>query len=323
MRRREFITLLGGAAAWPLAARAQQPKVPVIGYLYAGSAEPTAYLLAAFRKGLSETGYVEGQNVAVEYRFAQNDNDRLPELAADLLRRQVTLIVTPGSTPAAIVAKAATATIPVIFGIGNDPVQSGLVASLNQPGGNVTGVSSMNVQLGAKRLGLLHELLPGSARFAVLVNPNNPIGTGDVQAAASAIGRRIEVLPASTNRDIDIAFASLVQKRIDALLVIPDALFTIRRLQLVGLTLRHAVPAIFPNREDASAGGLMSYGSSFTDLFRQTGIYAGRILKGEKPADVPVLRASKFEFVINLQTARTLGLEVPPTLLARADEVIE
>jgi putative tryptophan/tyrosine transport system substrate-binding protein len=325
LNRRDFITLLGGAAAtWPLAARAQQAgKLPVIGYLYAGSAEPTAYLLAAFRKGLSETGYVEGQNVAIEYRFAQNDNDRLPELAADLVRRQVTLIATPGSTPAAIVAKAATATIPVIFGIGNDPVQSGLVASLNQPGGNVTGVSSMNVELGAKRLGLLHELLPGSARFAALVNPNNPIGSGDVQAAASAIGRRIEVLPASTNRDIDIAFASLVQKRIDALLVIPDALFTVRRLQLVGLTLRHAVPAIFPNREDASAGGLMSYGSSFTELFRQTGIYASRILKGEQPADVPVLRASKFEFVINLQTAKTLGIEIPPTLLALADEMIE
>src|SRR5262245_678474 len=257
--RRKFLATLGGAALGaPFAARAQQPAMPVVGYLYAGSSEPTAYLLAAFRKGLSETGYVEGQNVAVEYRFAQNDNDRLPELAADLVRRRVTLIVTPGSAPAAIVAKAATATIPVIFGIGNDPVQSSLVASLNRPGGNVTGVSSMNVELGAKRLGLLQELLPGSVRFAALANLNNPIAESlirDVQAAASAIGRQIEVLPASTNRDIDIAFASLVQKRIDALLVIPDALFFVRRLQLVGLTLRHAVPAIFGNREDASAGG--------------------------------------------------------------------
>jgi putative ABC transport system substrate-binding protein len=327
MKRREFITLLGGAAAaWPRAARAQQPTMPVVGYLYAGSPEPTAHLVAAFRKGLGEVGYVEGQNVAVEFRWTHNDNNRLPELAADLVRRRVAVIATPGSIATALAAKAATATIPIVFSAGADPVQAGLVASLNRPGGNITGVLTMNNEIGAKRLGLLHELLPGAARFAVLVNPSNPTAEStiaDAQAAASTIGRQIEVLTASTNRDIDAAFAILMQKRVDALLVVPDPLFVNRRVQLQSLATRHAVPAIYSVRENVEAGGLMSYGSSLTDLFRQNGIYVGRILRGEKPTDLPVMRATRFEFVINLQTARLLGIDIPATLLAIADEVIE
>jgi putative tryptophan/tyrosine transport system substrate-binding protein len=286
MRRREFITLLGGAAAaWPLAARAQQRAMPVIGFLQSGSPEPNAHLVAAFRQGLGETGYVEGRNVAVEYRWAHNDNNRLPELAADLVRLRVAVIATPGSTAAASAAKSATTTIPIVFSGGGDPVQTGLVASLNRPGGNVTGVSSMSGELGAKRLGLLQELVPRAARFVMLVNPNNPLAEAfvtDVRAAGAAIGRQIEVLTASTSRDIDTAFAM-----------------------------------------DAEAGGLISYGPSNTDLVRQAGIYTGRVLKGEKPADMPILRATKFELVINLKTAKALGLDVPPMLLARADEVIE
>jgi ABC-type uncharacterized transport system substrate-binding protein len=330
MRRREFIDLAGAAiasplAAWPITARAQR-TTPVVGYLYAGSPEPTAHLVAAFRKGLSEVGYVEGQNVALEFRWTHNDSNRLPELAADLVRRGVAVIATPGSIAAALAAKAATATIPIVFSAGADPVEAGLVASLNRPGGNITGVLTMNNEIGAKRLGLLHELLPGAARFAVLVNPSNPSNEAliaDAQAAASAIGRKIEVLTASTNRDIDAAFAILMQKRVDALLVVPDPLFVNRRVQLQSLATRYAVPAIYSVRENAEAGGLMSYGSSLTDLFRQTGIYVGRILRGEKPADLPVMRATRFEFVINLQTARLLGIEIPATLLALADEVIE
>jgi len=325
-RRREFITLLGGgAAAWPIAARGQQAAMPVIGYLSVTAPEASQPFIAALRKGLSETGYVEGRNVAIEYRWAHNEHDRLPELAADLVRRQVAVIAT-SSTPAALAAKAATTTIPIVFSGGADPVQSGLVASLNRPGGNVTGLSSMNTDLIGKRLGILHELLPVAARFAVLVDPNaaNAESTiTDAQAAAAAIGRQIEVLTASSNREIDAAFASLVQKRIEVLLVSPHTLFFNRRVQLVTLGVRHAAPAIYPTREFVEAGGLMSYGSSVPDIQRQVGIYVGRILKGEKPADLPVVRPTKFELVINLQTARLLGIEVPATLLAIADEVIE
>ena len=327
MQRREFITLLGAsAAAWPIAVRAQQAAMPVIGYLNPGSPEISPHLVAAFRKGLGEAGYVEGRNVAIEFRWSQNENDRLPELAADLVRRRVAVIAAPGSTPAALAAKAATTTIPIVFGGGAAPVQVGLVASLNRPGGNLTGVTSMSGEIGAKRLGLLHELLPRAARFAVLVNPNNPIVetmTTDLQAATVAIGRQIDILTASTNREIDMAFATLVQKRADALLVTPDTFFINRRVQLVTLAARDRVPAIYWQREFAEAGGLMSYGPNFLDQYRQVGIYTGRVLKGEKPADLPVMQPTKFEFVINLQTAKLLGITVPPTLLALADEVIE
>jgi putative tryptophan/tyrosine transport system substrate-binding protein len=326
MRRRKFMTLLGGAAAgWPLAARAQQPAMPVVGFLYAGSPEPIGHLVAAFRKGLTEIGYVEAQNLAIEFRWARNEIDRLPELAADLVRRQVSVIAVPGSLQGAIAAKAATTSIPIVFSIGGDPVQAGLVASFNRPGGNVTGISSMNTELGSKRLGLLHELIPKAERFALLVT-NSPLYEPLIQevlAGGSAIGRQIDVLYVSTSRDIGAAFASIVQKRVEALVLAPGPLFNNNRVQLATLTARHAVPSIYSSREFAEAGGLMSYGPSITEEFRQTGIYCGRILKGEKPADLPVLRATRFEFIINMQTARALGIEVPPTLLARADEVIE
>jgi putative ABC transport system substrate-binding protein len=328
MRRREFITLLGGAAAaWPVAARAQKPTLPVIGYLDPGPPEAGANFVTAFRKGLSEAGYVEGRDVAIEYRWGQNDNDRLPELVTDLVRRRVSLIATAESTDTTNLVKAATATIPIVFVAGADPVQSGLVESLNRPGGNATGLIHMNVALGAKRLGLLHELVPDATPVAVLVpNYSQPFWTTyvtEVQTAASALNVRIEILPAGTAHEIDAAFASLLQKQAKALLVFPWSLFTSRRSQIVTLAARHVLPAIYPWREDALAGGLVSYGPSITDQFRQAGIYAGRILKGERPADLPVMRATKFEFIINLQTARTLGVEVPPTLLALADEVIE
>jgi putative ABC transport system substrate-binding protein len=319
MKRREFITLVGGAAAaWPLAARAQQPAMPVIGYLDGGSPPTSAHVVAAIRKGLSETGYVEGRDVVIEYRWAEGNYDRLPVLVPDLVRRQVAVIIAMG-TPVVFAAKAATSTIPIVFGGGIDPVKAGLVASLHRPGGNITGVTSMNAEIETKRLGLLHELLPRATRFAVLVNPNSPLAESDIkdaQASAKAIGRQIEILTASNNREIDAAFASLVQKR-------ADVFFTNRRVQLATLAVRHGVPAIYSFREFAEAGGLMSYGTSNADRDRQVGVYAGRILKGEKPADLPILQPTKFEFVINLQTARTIGLTVPPTLLARADEVIE
>jgi putative ABC transport system substrate-binding protein len=325
LKRREFITLLGGAAAWPLVARAQQPALPVIGLLDSSAPVDRARYLTAFRQGLREPGYVEGQNVAIEYRWAQDRADRLPDLAADLVRRQVTMIAAH-DTSSAIVAKAATTTIPIVFVSGGDPVKLGLVASLNRPGGNVTGVAFVTAELGAKLLGLLHELQPGAVRVGVLVEPNFALTqpfVSDVQAAALSVGKQIEVLEAPTGRDIDTAFARLAQKPIDALLVGPGPLFNNRRVQLVTLAAYHRVPAIYFQREAAEAGGLMSYGTSLTDAYRQAGVYTGRILKGEKPGDLPVMQSTKFEFVINLNTARAFGLSFPPGLLAIADEVIE
>jgi putative ABC transport system substrate-binding protein len=308
-----------------MVAHAQQPAMPVVGYFYAGSPEPFANQVAAFRKGLSETGYVEGRNVMIEYRWGHNEYDRLPELAADLVRRRVTVIATPNTIGAALAAKAATATIPIVFGAAVDPVQTGLVASLNRPGGNITGINSMNAELMPKRLGLLHDMVPGAARFALIVNPNFPAAESviaDLKAAAATIGRPIEVLYAGTDRDIDAAFASLVQSRADALLVSPGGM-GINTTQLGELAARHAVPAIYSVRQYTDAGGLMSYGTSLTDAFRQMGVYTGRILKGVKPADLPVIQSTKFELVINAETARMLNLTVPPSLLAIADEVIE
>jgi putative ABC transport system substrate-binding protein len=327
VRRRDFITLLGGAAAaLPLAARAQQTAMPVIGLLNPGLPESNAKYVAGFRKGLAEAGFVEGRNIAIEYRWGHGEGGRLPELAADLASRRVEVIVTPGGVAAALAAKAETATIPIVSVIGVDPVQAGLVASLNRPGGNVTGITSMNSGLAAKQLGLLHQLLHRDARFAVLINPGNPqIGSAlaDVQAAAAALGQQVEIVPAPTTRDISGAFGNVVRKRADALLISPDPMFTSRPVQLATLATRHGLPAIYALREFAEVGGLMSYGSNFTDLYRQAGIYTGRILKGEKPADLPILQATKFELVVNLQTAEALGVEVPATLLAVADEMIE
>jgi putative tryptophan/tyrosine transport system substrate-binding protein len=326
MRRRDFITLLGGAAAWPLAARALQPAMPVVGYLHSGSPEPIVNRLAAFRKGLGEAGYVEGQNVAIEFHWAAGQDDRLPDLAADLIRRRVAVIATPGSTPAALAAKAATTTIPIIFAIAADPVAMGLVASLNRPGGNATGVSFQSVELVPKQFGMLRELAPGGNRFVALVNPNSAVTDAvvkELQASASALGLPIEILRAGTGREIDAAFANLVQKPGVALWVGPDAVFTSRRAQIVTLAARHALPAIYPVREYAEIGGLMSHGPNIVDAFRLTGIYVGRVLKGEKPADIPVMRPTKFELVVNLNTARALGIAIPNTLLALADEVIE
>jgi putative ABC transport system substrate-binding protein len=327
VRRRQFITLLGGAAAWPLAARAQQPAMPVVGYLFRGSPEPTANIVAAFRKGLSETGYVEGRNVAIEYRFAEGQADRLPALAADLVRRRVAVIAAPGGTATVLAAKAATAAIPIVFEIGSDPVEDGLVASLNRPGGNVTGVTAINGELNGKRLGLLCELVPRAERIGVLIDPNSAFATkssiADVQTAAAAIGRQTEILLAGIIRDVEGAFASLVQKRVDALLVAGSPVFMGLRAELAMLAARHAVPAMYWDRPLAESGGLMSYGANGADQFRLVGVYAGRILKGEKPSDLPVMQPTKFELIINLKTAKALGIEVPPTLLARADEVIE
>jgi putative tryptophan/tyrosine transport system substrate-binding protein len=328
MRRREFITLFSGAAAWPLGAHAQQASaMPVIGYLGPGSPEASTNLVAAFRKGLSGAGYVEGRNVAIEFRWAHNENERLPDLAADLVRRGVQVIVTHVTTLAASAAKTATMSIPVVFGIGADPVSVGLVASFNRPGGNVTGVTTMSLELLPKRLGLLQELLPNATRFAVLVNPSNPFGaeaaTTDVRATAAAMGRQVEVFGATSNADIDAVFAALAQNRAEAIAFTPDALFDDRRVQLATLAARHQLPALHWKREFAEVGGLMSYGSNVAEVFRQTGNYAGRILNGEKPADLPVVRATNFEFIVNLQTAKVIGLEIPPSLLARADEVIE
>jgi putative ABC transport system substrate-binding protein len=325
VKRREFITLLGSVAAWPLAARAQQGAMPVIGYLGAGSPATTAGTLATLRQVLADAGYVEGRNVAIEYRFAEGKYDRLPALAAELVRRQVAVIVAI-PTPAALAAKAATTTIPIVFVAAEDPVKLGLVANLARPGGNVTGGSILFAELGPKQLGLLRELVPTAARVGLLINPNNINAeevTKDVTAAGAVVGVEIEVVHASSILEIDAAFASLVRKRADALVTATDSLFFNRRLQLATLATRHAIPAVFNAREYAEAGGLMSYGTSLTEAFRQVGIYTGRILQGAKPADLPVVQSSKFEFVINLSTARALGIDIPPTLIARADEVIE
>jgi putative tryptophan/tyrosine transport system substrate-binding protein len=324
MRRREFITLLGGAAAaWPLVARAQQAAMPVVGFLDSHSPEPTADRLRGFHRGLKENGYVEGENVVILYRWAEGQNDRLPELAAELVRRQVAVIAATGGTPAALAVKAATTTIPIVFAVPEDPVRLGLVASLARPGGNATGINFFNVELAAKRLELLRELVPAAVHVAVLVNPTNVANTEanltELQLAGRAMGLQMQVVRASTSREIDAAFATIVRERPDALFVGGDA----RRLQLALLAARHGLPATYPSRDYPVSGGLMSYGTDVTDAFRQVGAYAGRILKGAKPADLPVVQSSKFELVINHQTARMLGLDVPPSLLARADEVIE
>jgi putative ABC transport system substrate-binding protein len=326
MRRRDFITFAGGATvAWPLAARTQQPAMPVIGFLHSASPETHAPMLTAFRQGLKEAGYVEGHNVAIEYRWAEGHYDRLPALAADLVRRQVAEIVTVG-TPAALAAKAASSTIPIVILVGIDPVQSGLVASLNRPGGNVTGLAVLTVELAAKQLEVLHELLRTSAAVAMLVNPNTPVyepSTKGVRDAARSLGLQLHVLDASTEGEIDAAFEKLIEVRAGGLVVIADPFLTSQRSQIVALAARHAVPAIYGLREFAAGGGLMSYGIDLADAYRQVGIYAGKILKGAKPADLPVQRVVRVEFVINLKTAKTLGLTFPITLLGRADEVIE
>jgi putative ABC transport system substrate-binding protein len=325
IRRREFIRLLGGAAAaWPLAARAQQAGMPVIGPLTTFSPEHMADYLAAFRKGLSETGYIEGRNVAIEYRWARNDYGGLQELVADLVRRRVAVIVITPDVPSVLAAKAATTTIPIVFYTGGDPVSLGLVASLNRPGGNVTGLGSMNTELMPKRLGILQELLPGATRLAMLIDPRViSFSAMAVQAAASNIGRQIEVFAVRDDREIDAAFATLVQKRIEALLITPQPLFGNRRTHLVTLATHYRLPTIYYARDFVDAGGLMSYGTNITDQHRQLGVYTARILKGDKPADLPVIQSAKFEFVINLHTAKLLGIKVPATLLATADELIE
>jgi putative ABC transport system substrate-binding protein len=327
VRRRDFITLLGGAAVAtsPLAASAQQAALPVVGFLNAASPDTNADRLRRFHQGLKDTGYVEGENVAIEYRWAQGQLDRLPALAAELVRRQVAVIAAFGDI-AAVAAKAATTAIPIVFGVSENPVKAGLVASLNRPGSNATGINFLGAELGSKQLGLLHELVPAAVRVGLLVNPRVPqteTVTRDVAAAASAIGLQIDVVEASESREIEAAFRTLVRNRADALVIGADPFFANRRLQLATLATRHAIPAIFNIREYAEAGGLMSYGTSLIETYRQVGIYTGKILKGAKPADLPVEQSSKFELIINLPTARALGLEVPPTLLARADEVIE
>jgi putative ABC transport system substrate-binding protein len=326
MKRREFITLLGGAAAaWPLAARAQQPTLPVIGFLSSRSPGEAASSEAAFRKGLRAAGYVEGQNVHIAFRWADGRNDRLPALATDLVQRGVAVIVAAGGGASILAAKAATTTIPIVFTFGGDPVKAGLVVSFNRPGANVTGVNWFSADLGPKRLGLLLELVPKAAVIALVVNPINPEATSqpvEVQGAAHTLGRQLHIVNASTEKEIDAAFATLVQKRAEALIVGGDPFFVNRREQLTALAARHAIPAIYPSREYTADGGLMSYGNDIADAYHKAGVYAGRILNGANPAELPVERLTKFELVINLKAAKALGLEIPPTLLARADEVI-
>jgi putative ABC transport system substrate-binding protein len=320
-------TLGGAAAAWPLVARAQQSPMPVVGFVSGRSSEASVRIAGAFGNGLNETGYVEGQNVRVEYHWLDGQYDRLPSLMADLVRRRVAVIATPGSNPASLAAKTATTTIPIVFGVGEDPVKLGLVASLSRPGGNATGINFFGQEVAAKRLGLLHELAPKAVRIAALVNPAN-VSTAeatlrDIPDAARTIGLQIQVLNASTSQEIEAALATLARDRVDALLVAGDAFFSSRRVQFATLTARHAIPAAYSQRAYVEAGGLMSYGTDDLDRHRQAGIYTGQILKGAKPADLPVMQSTKFEFVINLVTARALGLEVSPGLSARADEVIE
>ena len=326
MQRRAFITLIGSGAVWPLAAHAQQTAIPVIGFLEIRSPETIAERLRAFRQGLKETGYVEGENIAIDYRWAEQ-MERLPDLAAQLVRRQVAVIVTAGGFAAAFAAKGATTTIPIVFGVSDDPVKHGLVASLARPGGNLTGVNLVSTEVTAKRLELLHEMLPRASRIAVLVNPANTINTQttlrEVEAAGRAIGFQTQIVHAGTSREIDTAFAAFARERPDAVFLGQDAFFNGRRLQLANWAARYALPMISGSRDICEVGGLMSYGSNIVDTYRQEGLYVGRILKGAKPADLPVEQSVKFELVINVQTARMLGLEIPPNLLARADEVIE
>jgi putative ABC transport system substrate-binding protein len=327
MQRREFITLLSGAAAWPLAARAQQAAMPVIGLLHTQSPEGFTEFLRAFRQGLKDAGFVEGDNVIIVYRWGENQVDRLPELAADLVRRKVVVIAATGGPPSSLAAKAATTTVPIVFSMGDDPVRLGLVASLARPGGNLTGINFLNAELTAKRLELLRELVPAAIRVAVLIDPADATNTEstlrDLEPASRAMGLQIQVLNASSSRDISAAFGVLARERPDALFVGPNSFFVVRRLQLALLAASHRLPATYSVREIAEAGGLMSYGANVRDAYRQVGVYTGRVLKGEKPADLPVVQASKFELVINAETARILGITVPPMLLARADEVIE
>jgi len=327
VKRRQFITLIGGvAAAWPLVAGAQQSAMPVIGFLHSQSPDTNADRLRGFHRGLKESGFIEGENVSIDYRWAENQVDRLPVLAAELVRRQVAVIVALGGTAPAIAAKALNTTIPVVFGVPEDPVKLGLVTSLARPGGNLTGINFFVGELLAKRLELLRELVPAAARVAVFVNPANPARAElavEAESAGRAMGLQIQVLSVSTSSEINAAFATLGRDRPDALLVSPDPFFVARRIQLANLAARHVIPSSFSVRENAEAGGLMSYGADISDAYRQMGVYAGRVLKGAKPADLPVLQSTKFEFVINVQTATMLGLTVPPQLLARADEVTE
>jgi putative ABC transport system substrate-binding protein len=327
MRRRQFITLLGGATMWPLAAQAQQGVVPLVGLVSGRAGGVSESPVVAFRKGLSETGYVEGQNVMVEYHWLNGQYARLPALMTDLVGRRVAVIATPGSNPASVAAKAAATTIPVVFGVSEDPVKLGLVASVPRPGANVTGINFLFAEVLPKRLGLLHELVPKAVRIAVLINPDNVSNTEtmlrEIPDAARALGLEIAILKASTSAEIEAAFATFVRDRPDALFVAPDAFFSSRRIQFTTLAMRHGIPSFHSSREEVEAGGLMSSGTGNLDMWRQVGVYTGRILKGTKPADLPVMQSTKFELVINAVTARALGLDVPPTLLAIADEVIE
>jgi ABC-type uncharacterized transport system substrate-binding protein len=327
MRRREFIIFVGATAAWPLAARAEQSAIPVIGFLNAASPQPFAKYVAGFRTGLKETGYIDGQNVTIEFRWAEGDYDRLPEMAADLVRRKVAVLVSGGGPPSLMAAKAATGTIPIVFTTGSDPVQLGFVTSLGRPGGNITGVNFFGSAMESKRLGLLRAVVPGVQLIAVLLNPNRQSSYArqktDVEEAAHAIDQQIDLLSASNESEIDAAFATATQLRAGAMLVSGDPFFNSQHSKIVALAARHAIPAIYEQREHALAGGLMSYGTNLSEAYRQAGVYAGRILKGEKPGDLPVVQSTKFEFVINLKTAKALGIEVPPNLSAEADEIIE